>query len=76
MENIYDNGTILLGKINNIKNYVRKNFENFEEFEELIQDLEEFDEETIVTINYDNGMGYIINYWEKKDILGVEDYEF
>ena len=37
--------------------------------EEILQDLKELEDNTIVAINYDNGMGYTIDYWDEKDIL-------
>ena len=32
-------------------------------------ELKEFEDNTIVAINYDNGMGYSIEYWTTKDII-------
>ena len=37
--------------------------------EEILKDLEELSNETIVAINYDNGMGYTIDYWHENDII-------
>ena len=69
MENVYDNGEMVLGTIYNVKNYLCKNCEDFEDIKEIVEDLENYDEDTIVAINYDLGMGYAILYWRKNDIV-------
>ena len=69
MNNIYDNGALMLGNINDIIKYI-ENDENLEtwEFEELLKDLYDLkDNAYIVMVNYENPMGYIINYWTKND---------
>jgi len=69
MNNIYDNGTNVLGTVYNVKEYIARNCEDFEEIKELIEDLEDLDADAIVNVNYDNPMGYSIDYWNKKDIV-------
>ena len=69
MNNIYDNGEILLGKVKDIIEYTKKQETIDEETEEILQDLKELEDNTIAAINYDNGMGYAIDYWDEKDIL-------
>jgi len=69
MNKIYDNGEILLGKVKDIIEYTKKQGTIDEEMEEILQDLKDFEDNTIVAINYDNGMGYTIDYWDEKDIL-------
>ena len=69
MNKIYDNGEILLGKVKDIIEYTKKQETIDEEMEEILQDLKELEDNTIVAINYDNGMGYTIDYWNEKDIL-------
>lgn len=69
MNKIYDNGEILLGKVKDIIEYTKKQETIDEEMEEILQDLKDFEDNTIVAINYDNGMGYTIDYWDEKDIL-------
>lgn len=69
MNNIYDNGEILLGKVKDIIEYTKKQEKIDEETEEILQDLKDLEDNTIVAINYDNGMGYTIDYWDEKDIL-------
>lgn len=69
MNKIYDNGEILLGKVKDVIEYTKKQETIDEEMEEILQDLKDFEDNTIVAINYDNGMGYTIDYWDEKDIL-------
>lgn len=69
MNNVYDNGEIVLGNIYNVKDYICRNCEDLEEIKEIIEDLEDYDNDTIVAINYDVGMGYLIDYWKKDSIV-------
>lgn len=69
MKNIYDNGALMLGNIKDIINYI-ENDERLEtwEYEELLKDLYEIkDIAYIVMVDYENPMGYTINYWKKND---------
>ena len=69
MNKIYDNGALMLGNIKEIIKYI-ENDETLEtwEFENLLNDLKEFDDKVeIVMINYENPMGYSIDYWNKDD---------
>lgn len=69
MNNIYDNGLMVLGSVYNVKKYICGNSEETWEIEDLIHDLEDLNENDIVVVNYDAPMGYIIHYWEEKDII-------
>ena len=76
MREIYDNGEKIIGQIYYVKEYLCENAEETWEIEELIHDLEDFDASDIVCINYDNGMGYTIERWTKKDLVKKgENYE-
>jgi hypothetical protein len=71
MNNIYDNGALMIGNVKDIIEYI-KNDETLEtwEYEDLLKDLEDIkDIAEIVMINYDNPMGYEINYWKHDDII-------
>lgn len=72
MNNIYDNGTMVLGNVKNMKVYLLENF-NLEDEDiydkELFEFLDTLSDETIVAINYDNGMGYSMDYWNKDSIV-------
>lgn len=69
MNNIYDNGALMIGNIKDIINYI-ENDENLEtwEYDDLLKDLKEIENIAyIVMVNYDNPMGYSIDYWTKRD---------
>ena len=34
---------------------------------EILEDLKNFNDDTIIALNYDNGMGYSFDYWEESD---------
>lgn len=76
MENIYDNGALLIGNINKVIEEVEKEIEEdidmvFTDKEELLKELKELKEldVEIVYINYERPMGYELNYWYKRDII-------
>lgn len=75
MNKIYDNGEILLGRAKDILNYMENNNNSFDENDYIdikndLKELLESDEDVIVYVNYDNGMGYFIDYWNKDDEIG------
>lgn len=76
MENIYDNGTHMLGEVKRIKEYNDKLYRDKaieeEQWVELVKELVWYKDTDIVSIDYDNGMGMTVEYWEQKDILKVE----
>lgn len=70
MNNIYDNGELLLGSVKDIKEYILNNmlvYENDEENMEILDFIKDYKENDIVCINYDNGMGLSFDYWNEKD---------
>ena len=69
MQNIYDNGRLCLGEVGKIRQQLIDNAEEAWEIEDILEELKEFEDNTIVAINYDNGMGYSIEYWTTKDII-------
>lgn len=69
MQNIYDNGRLCLGEVGKIRQQLIDNAEETWEIEDILEELKEFEDNTIVAINYDNGMGYLIEYWTTKDII-------
>ena len=74
MKNIYDNGEMVLGNVKNILNYFMFDcvLEEDEETIEMFEFLQELDKDTIVCINLNNGMGYSVDYWTKKNKVKVE----
>lgn len=83
MKNIYDNGALMLGNVQDlimeIEREIKKDIDMLgADMEELIKDLKELrdiDYEMVVCINYDNGMGYSIDYWSSNDIINKESEE-
>jgi hypothetical protein len=74
MNKLYDNGEILLGRKKDIVNQIYNNMleeENDEEYTEILEEIKDFEDNTILAIDYDNGMGYSIDYWEDKDEVKV-----
>lgn len=74
MNKIYDNGEMLLGEVKKIREYTQQQFKDnhIEDWEKdnILNELEEFDQNDIVTINYDNGMGLSIDFWTESDVIG------
>lgn len=68
MENIYDNGRVCLGEVGKIRQELIENANEEWEIKDILEELKELEDNTIVAINYDNGMGYSIEYWTKKDM--------
>lgn len=77
MNKIYDNGALMLGNVQDLIMEIEKELKNgidmfCADMEGIIKDLKELrdiDYEMVVCINYDNGMGYTIDYWSSKDIV-------
>lgn len=70
MNKVYDNGTMVLGEVKKIKEYLVKYSENEDlGVKDILKELEDEEEDTIVAINYDLGMGYSIDYWSKNDYI-------
>lgn len=76
MNNIYDNGTHMLGEVKRIKEYNDRLYKDKaieeEQWLELVKELVWYKDTDIVSIDYDNGMGMTVEYWEQKDILEME----
>lgn len=82
MYNIYDNGALMLGNIKDVisevENEMKKDIDMcFVDQEELLKDLKELEPiADIVMINYDNPMGYTIDYWDSNDIVKQENKRY
>ena len=48
-------------------NIIVNDIKDEEKLKDILEELKEFEDNTIVAINYDNGMGYSIEYWTTKD---------
>lgn len=78
MNKIYDNGYMLLGGYKHLLKFVDKQLIDNEDDEIILtikQELEDLklDDDTIVCINYDNGMGNTYDWWDKKDCMESEE---
>ena len=72
MNHVYDNGCIMLGTKRDIVDYVSRlmpKLDYHDDMEAILNDIKDEDDDTILAINYDNGMGYSIDYWDKNDIV-------
>ena len=76
MNNVYDNGALLIGNIDMVINQIKKDMQDnidmvFTDQEELLQELIDLKNDNIgvdiVYINYERPMGYELNYWCKND---------
>lgn len=67
MQNIYDNGRLCLGEVKRIIEYFNTIGADIEEYEGILEELKKLNDDDIVAINYDHGMGYSIDWWTKKD---------
>lgn len=71
MNKIYDNGALMLGNVQmvimEIERQKRASIDMLDaDMDELLKDLKELrdiDYEMVVCINYENGMGYTLDYW-------------
>lgn len=78
MNKIYDNGYMLLGEYKHLLKFVDKQLIDNEDDEIILtikQELEDLklDDDTIVCINYDSGMGNTYDWWDKKDCMESEE---
>lgn len=69
MNKIYDNGEIALGNVRDIEKYLINNSERIFEIEDILGDLKNLEDDKIVAINFDNDLGYFINFWGNDDIV-------
>ena len=75
MNKVYDNGSVLLGEKYNIIQYCKRQLNKIgidkddrEEIEKLLEEIKDYNNNDILTINYDFGMGlFIIDIWEDTD---------
>lgn len=72
---IYDNGYQLLGQKEDLIKFFEKELKKrTEEIDvnfcnDILADLKELNNKSIVYVNYDFGMGYMLEYWDEKDQL-------
>lgn len=77
MNKIYDNGALMLGNVQDlimeVESEIKENIDMFcADMEDILKELKELrdiDYNMIVCINYDNGMGYTMDYWRENDSI-------
>ena len=77
MNKIYDNGSLMLGNVKDVIMEIEREIKqdidmlgaDMEDILKELKELRDIDYEMVVCINYDNGMGYSIDYWSSKDIV-------
>lgn len=73
MKTIYDNGALMIGNIKDVIKEVKTEMKEdvdmcFVDQEDLLKDLKELENVAeIVMVNYENPMGYSIDYWAEND---------
>ena len=69
MTKIYDNGTYLLGRKKDIYEMTLPRVNDDRTALELLYELKDYDDESILCIDYLNPLGYSIIEWTSKDVL-------
>ena len=69
MTKIYDNGTYLLGRKKDIYEMTIPHANDDQEALELLYELKDYDDESILCIDYSNPLGYSIIEWKSKDVI-------
>lgn len=76
MNSVYDNGGVMIGNIDLVIKELKREIEKDIDMsdvctEELLKDLEDLKVQvpsvSIVSVDYDTGMGYSFNYWTTDD---------
>lgn len=73
MNKIYDNGYCLLGKVEDILNFCDMESIDDETTIDMINELKLYDKNSIVCINYDNGMGCVIEEFKESEVINNEN---
>lgn len=73
MNNVYDNGYALLGQTKNliemIENNINKGSIDDETITELLKEIKLYDENSLLYVNYENGMGFIVEEFKEDAII-------
>ena len=69
MTKIYDNGTYLLGRKKDIYEMALTHANDDQTALELLYELKDYDDESILCIDYSLPLGYSITEWKSKDII-------
>ena len=77
MIDVYDNGALMLGRVDKVIEEIEREIKEdldmvFTDKNEVLEELKDYyklDSNMIVCINYENPMGYTIDYWYSNDII-------
>ena len=69
MTKIYDNGTYLLGRKKDIYEMALTRANDDQAALELLYELKDYDDESILSIDYSHPLGYSITEWKSNDII-------
>ena len=69
MTKIYDNGTYLLGRKKDIYEMALPHANDDPTALELLYEIKDYDDESILSIDYLHPLGYSITEWKSKDII-------
>lgn len=69
MNKIYDNGYCLLGRVKDILDFTDNESIGDDTTKDMIKELELYDKDSVICINYDNGMGCIIEEFREDSII-------
>ena len=69
MTKIYDNGTYLLGRKKDIYEVAIPRANDDQAALELLYELKDYDDESILCIDYSNPLGYSIIEWKSNNVL-------
>ena len=69
MTKIYDNGTYLLGHKKDIYEMALTHANDDQAALELLYEIKDYDDESILSIDYLHPLGYSITEWKSKDII-------
>ena len=69
MTKIYDNGTYLLGRKKDIYEMALTRANDDQAALELLYELKDYEDESILSIDYSHPLGYSITEWKSKDII-------
>lgn len=76
MNNVYDNGGMVIGTAYNLAKYINKlisQLDYTEDAEAMLKDVKEYDDDDILVINYSTPMDwYTIEKWSKEDKVNLD----
>ena len=71
---IYDNGNYIMGKVQNIKEYINDNLNNLgeeeqEEPKKILEKLNLYNNDSIIILNYNNNINFDFIEFNKNDLM-------